>query len=30
MPADLRSALERARDLPVDIDPLVPWAEGIN
>ncbi|MGZ7030499.1 MAG: dipeptidyl-peptidase 3 family protein [Thermoanaerobaculia bacterium] len=30
MPAHLRDALDRARDLPVDIDPLVPWAEGIH
>jgi hypothetical protein len=30
MPAELRTALEAARDVPVDIDPLVPFAEGVR
>jgi len=30
MPADLRAALERAKDVPVDIDPLVPFREGVQ
>jgi Peptidase family M49 len=30
MPAELRSALEAAKDLPVDVDPLVPFAEGVR
>ncbi|HEV7920533.1 MAG TPA: Zn-dependent hydrolase [Thermoanaerobaculia bacterium] len=30
MPAELRAALERARDVPVDIDPLVPFREGVR
>ncbi|MCU1230217.1 MAG: Zn-dependent hydrolase [Acidobacteria bacterium] len=30
MPADLRTALEKAKDIPVDIDPLVPFKEGVN
>jgi hypothetical protein len=30
MPADLREALERTRDIPVDIDPLVPFREGVD
>ena len=28
MPAELRTALEAVKDVPVDIDPLVPFAEG--
>jgi hypothetical protein len=30
MPAELREALDRARDLPVDIDPLVSLPEGVD
>jgi hypothetical protein len=30
MPAELRTALERAKDVPVDIDPIVPFAEGVH
>jgi len=30
MPAELTQALARASDLPVDIDPLVPFAEGVK
>ena len=30
MPADLKSALESAKDVPVDIDPRVPFAEGVR
>jgi len=30
MPAELKSALEAAKDLPVDVDPLVPFAEGVR
>lgn len=30
MPAELREALERARDVPVDIDPLVSLPEGVE
>jgi hypothetical protein len=30
MPADLRAALEAAKDVPVDFDPLVPFREGID
>jgi hypothetical protein len=30
MPAELRTALEKAKDIPVDIDPLVPFKEGVN
>ena len=30
MPADLRAALEAAKDVPVDVDPLVPFAEGVR
>lgn len=30
MPAELRAALERAKDVPVDIDPLVPFREGVR
>jgi hypothetical protein len=30
MPAELRQALDRATDIPVDIDPLVPFTEGVN
>jgi hypothetical protein len=30
MPAELRSALEAAGGVPVDIDPLVPFREGVD
>jgi hypothetical protein len=30
MPADLHAALDRAQDVPVDIDPLVPFHEGVQ
>lgn len=30
MPADLREALARTRDIPIDIDPLVPFHEGVD
>jgi len=30
MPAELSAALERAKDVPVDIDPLVPFREGVR
>jgi hypothetical protein len=30
MPADLHAALDRAQDVPVDIDPLVPFREGVQ
>jgi hypothetical protein len=30
MPAELRAALEAAKDVPVDVDPLVPFAEGVH
>jgi hypothetical protein len=30
MPADLHAALDRARNVPVDVDPLVPFHEGID
>ena len=30
MPADLRSALDAAGNVPVDIDPLVPFREGVQ
>ena len=30
MPAELHSALEAANDLPVDVDPLIPFAEGVR
>ena len=30
MPAELRSALDAARDIPVDIDPYVPFREGVQ
>ncbi|MCU1350429.1 MAG: Zn-dependent hydrolase, partial [Acidobacteria bacterium] len=30
MPAELHAALEAARDVPVDIDPLVPFREGVD
>jgi hypothetical protein len=30
MPAELRSALEKAKDVPVDIDPLVGFHEGVR
>jgi hypothetical protein len=30
MPADLRAALEAAKDVPVDFDPLVPFREGVD
>ena len=30
MPAELRTALQGTSDIPVDIDPLVPFAEGVR
>ncbi len=30
MPAELKAALENAKDLPVDIDPRVPFPEGVR
>lgn len=30
MPAELRAALEKVADIPVDIDPRVPFAEGVR
>src|SRR5712691_11124923 len=30
MPSELRSALEAAKDVPVDFDPLVPFREGVE
>jgi len=30
MPADLRSALDAAGNVPVDIDPLIPFREGVR
>jgi hypothetical protein len=30
MPADLRSALDAASNVPVDIDPLIPFREGVQ
>ena len=30
MPAELHAALDRASDVPVDIDPLVPFHEGVE
>lgn len=30
MPAELHTALEAVKDLPVDVDPLVPFAEGVR
>ena len=30
MPADLHAALDRAKDIPVDIDPMVPFHEGVR
>jgi hypothetical protein len=30
MPAELHAALEKAKDIPVDIDPLVPFREGVE
>jgi hypothetical protein len=30
MPAELHAALDRAADVPVDIDPLVPFHEGVR
>jgi hypothetical protein len=30
MPADLRSALDAANNVPVDIDPLIPFREGVQ
>ena len=30
MPAELHTALEKAKDIPVDIDPLVPFHEGVE
>ena len=30
MPADLRAALEASKDVPVDVDPVVPFREGVR
>src|SRR5947207_13456319 len=30
MPAELRSALDAAKDIPVDFDPVVPFREGVR
>ncbi len=30
MPAELRSALDAAKDVPIDIDPRVAFLEGVN
>jgi len=30
MPADLRSVLDAAKDVPVDIDPRVAFPEGVK
>jgi hypothetical protein len=30
MPAELRSALDAAGNVPVDIDPLIPFREGVR
>ena len=30
MPAELRSALDAAGSVPVDIDPLIPFREGVR
>ncbi len=30
MPAELASSLEKARDIPVDIDPQIPFPEGVK
>ncbi len=30
MPAELKSALEAAKDLPVDVDPIIPFPEGVR
>ncbi|HJW95064.1 MAG TPA: Zn-dependent hydrolase, partial [Thermoanaerobaculia bacterium] len=30
MPAELHAALEAAKDLPVDFDPIIPFAEGVR
>jgi len=30
MPADLRGALDAAGNVPVDIDPLIPFREGVQ
>lgn len=30
MPADLRSALDAARDVPIDIDPRIAFPEGVE
>ncbi|HEY8849989.1 MAG TPA: Zn-dependent hydrolase [Thermoanaerobaculia bacterium] len=30
MPADLRAELDTAKDVPVDIDPVVPFREGVH
>jgi hypothetical protein len=30
MPAELSAALQKAKDIPVDIDPLVPFREGVQ
>jgi hypothetical protein len=30
IPPELQAALDRAKDVPVDIDPLVPFHEGVQ
>ncbi|PYQ67811.1 MAG: Zn-dependent hydrolase [Acidobacteria bacterium] len=30
MPAELKSALEAVRDIPVDFDPIIPFPEGVD
>jgi hypothetical protein len=30
MPADLRSVLDAAKDVPVDIDPVLAFPEGVD
>jgi Peptidase family M49 len=30
MPAELRTALDGIKDVPVDVDPLIPFAEGVR
>ena len=30
MPQELRSALDAARDVPIDIDPVIPFPEGVE
>ncbi|HEY6065731.1 MAG TPA: Zn-dependent hydrolase [Thermoanaerobaculia bacterium] len=30
MPAELRSALDASKDVPIDVDPVIPFREGVN